>query len=276
HNIIADRAVRLICLLSLAPWFAFAADADSMTDAPSAAPKPSASPDQPRREASEEIEVVGEKDSAREILVEPQSIGVVTREDMKRTDGLLLQDSLNLIPGVRMESRSFSGGQRITIRGYGNATNFNGTGYKAYLNGIPITDAEGTTILDDIDFSLLEKVEVIKGPASSLYGAGIGGVVKMYTLRPKPRSTSFVQELVGGSLSLFRTNTRVEHATDNTALVVNYGHQHSDGFRIHNQSRKDFVMLSADYAASAKQSLSAYASYNHSFEQLAGQLTQSQ
>ncbi len=36
-----------------------------------------------------------------------------------------------------------SGGQRITIRGYGNRTNFEGSGYKAYLNGIPLTDAEG-------------------------------------------------------------------------------------------------------------------------------------
>ncbi len=175
-----------------------------------------------------------------------------------------------------MESRSLSGGQRITIRGYGNATNFNGSGYKAYLNGIPLTDAEGITILDDIDFSTLGKVEVIKGPSSSLYGAGIGGVVKMYTLRPPPRTTRFIQEVLGDSLSLFRTNTRVEHATDNSAVVVNYGHQHSDGYRVHNQSRKDYVLVTADFEASAKQSISTYAAFNHSYDQLAGQLTDDQ
>ncbi len=230
----------------------------------------------PRQEASEEIEVVGERSGAKQILLQPQSIGVVTRQEMRRSDGLFLEESLNLVPGVRMESRSLSGGQRITIRGYGNATNFNGTGYKAYLNGIPITDAEGITILDDVDFSTLEKVEVIKGPSSSLYGAGIGGVVKMYTVRPQPRTTRFIQEVDGGSLSLFRTNTRIEHATDNAAVVVNYGHQHSDGYRVHNQSRKDYALLTADYEASAKQSLSTYAAFNHSFDQLAGQLTEQQ
>ena len=276
HTNVSRRELTVISFLAFGASVALAADGDSSTDAPSAAVKASPPDEATRREATEEIEVVGERSTVQEIFLQPQSIGLVTREDIKRTDGLLLQDSLNLIPGVRMESRSFSGGQRITIRGYGNATNFNGTGYKAYLNGIPITDAEGTTILDDIDFSLLEKVEVIKGPASSLYGAGIGGVVKMYTLRPKPRTTSFVEELTGGSLSLFRSNTRVEHATDNTALVMNYGHQSSEGYRVHQQSRKDFVMFSADYAASAKQSLSTYASYNHSYDQLAGQLTQSQ
>src|SRR5713101_1740747 len=224
----------------------------------------------------EEIEVQGERLRRAPILNQAQSIGIVTRQDLKRNDGLFLEDAINLVPGVRMESRSLSGGQRITIRGYGNSTNFNGTGYKAYLNGIPITDAEGVTILDDVDFSTLEKVEVIKGPSSSLYGAGIGGVVKMYTVRPQPRTTRFIQEVDGGSLSLFRTNTRIEHATDNAAVVVNYGHQHSDGYRVHNQSRKDYALLTADYEASAKQSLSTYAAFNHSFDQLAGQLTEQQ
>src|SRR6266446_6264283 len=197
-------------------------------------------------EFSEDVTVTGK----RSVLRRPQSIGVLTREDLRRTDGVFLDDTLNLIPGVRYETRTVAGGQRITIRGYGNSTNFNGTGYKAYLNGIPITDAEGTTILDDVDVSTLGRVEVIKGPSSSLYGAGIGGVVKMYTLRPQPRTTRFIQEVDGGSLSLFRTNTRVEHGTDNSAVVVNYGHQHSDGYRVHNQSRKDYVLLTADYEAS--------------------------
>jgi iron complex outermembrane receptor protein len=229
----------------------------------------------PRREATEEIEVVGERRSS-PILMQPQSISIVTREDAQRNTGLFLDESLNLLPGVRVESRTLSGGQRITIRGYGNNTNFNGTGYKAYLNGIPLTDAEGTTILDDVDVSTLEKVEVIRGPASSLYGAGIGGVLRMYTLRPEPRTTRFVQELIGGGLSLFRSNTRIEYGADQSSVLANYGHQHSDGYRIHSQSRKDYALLSADFQASAKQSLSVYAAYNHSFEQLAGQLTEKQ
>src|SRR5216683_4302578 len=233
------------------PSFALGADADLAADAMSASS--AETPQGPRREASEEIEVVGEKGDVKQILLQPQAIGIVTRQEMRRSDGLFLEESLNLVPGVRMESRSLSGGQRITIRGYGNATNFNGTGYKAYLNGIPITDAEGITILDDVDFSTLEKVEVIKGPSSSLYGAGIGGVVKMYTVRPQPRTTRFIQEVDGGTQTLFRTNTRIEHATDNAAVVVNYGHQHSDGYRVHNQSRKDYALLTADYEASAKQ-----------------------
>ena len=225
----------------------------------------------------EDIEVHGERATIRQrLLTEPQADGTVTRQEMERSDGLFLEEGINLIPGVRMESRSVSGGQRITIRGYGNSTNFNGTGYKAYVNGIPITDAEGTTILDDVDASTIGFIEVIRGPASSLYGAGVGGVVRMTTIRPEPNKTRFIQELIGGTESLFRSNTRIEHGTDNSALLLNYGHQNSIGYRVHQHSIKDYVLLSADVDISPKQSLSVYGAYNHSFEQLAGQLTEDQ
>ena len=210
------------------------------------------------------------------LLTQPQSVGVLNRADVKRNEGVFLDDTINLIPGVRLESRTVSGGQRITIRGYGNGTNFNGTGYKAYLNGIPLTDAEGTTILDDLDVSLLGRVEVIKGPASSLYGSGIGGVVRFATLVPEPHLTQLTQEVTGGSPALFRSNTRIESASDTSSFLANYGHQHSDGYRIHSLSNKDYALLTGAYRPSSRQEVSYLASYNHSFDQLAGQLTDDQ
>ena len=55
---------------------------------------------------------------------------------------------------------------------------------------MPLTNAEGITLLDDVDFSYVNNIEVIKGPASTFYGGGIGGTVKFYT-RP-----SFEKELL--------------------------------------------------------------------------------
>jgi iron complex outermembrane recepter protein len=258
-------------LTRLPAAFLLAATAASAQATP---PEPSTAPTEGRSNAgfSEDVTVTG----TRSVLQKAQSIGVLTREDLRRNEGIFLDDTLNLIPGVRFESRTASGGQRITIRGYGNNTNFNGTGYKAYLDGIPITDAEGTTILDDLDFSMLGRLEVIKGPASSLYGTGIGGVVRFFTLEPRPNLTQVTQELVGGETALFRSNTRFENGSDNSTFLLNYGHQHSDGYRIHSLSNKDYVLLTGDYRASDRQSISYLASYNHSFDQLAGQLTEAQ
>lgn len=206
------------------------------------------------------------------ILREPQSISPLTRREMLRGNNLFLENALNLVTGVRMEKRTMSGGQRITIRGYGNGTNFNGTGYKAYLNDIPLTDAEGTTILDDVDFSLLGKLDAIKGPASSLYGTGIGGVIKMYTLRPEPGVTKLTQELIGGSYGLLRSNTRLENATGNSSILLNYGHQDYDSYRVNSASKKDYMTFTGDFRPNDRQVFTAYLAYNNSKEGLAGQL----
>ena len=46
----------------------------------------------------------------RSVLKEPQAIGVLNREDLERTEGLFLEDTLDLVPGVRFETRTVSGG----------------------------------------------------------------------------------------------------------------------------------------------------------------------
>lgn len=222
------------------------------------------------------VEVSAVSDKGTRALEEPMSMANLSKRDLNRNTGLFLEESINLEPGIRMEKRTMSGGQRIIIRGYGNSTNFNGVGYKAYLNGIPVTDATGTTILDDIDFSTLGKVEVIKGPASSLYGTGIGGVVNMQTIKPTPQETSVSQQVVGGSYGLFRTNTRLESATDKSSIMLNYGHQGYDSYRVHSASKKDYVSFVGDFRPNEKQTLSTFISYNNSYEELAGQLDSTQ
>ena len=50
---------------------------------------------------------------------------------------------------------------------------------KAYLDGIPITNGSGETELEDIDLSILNGLTVYKGPSSSIYGAGLGGMINL-------------------------------------------------------------------------------------------------
>lgn len=214
----------------------------------------------------------GKKDNQLDVA---QSVGVLTAEDFHRNTGLSLENSLNLMPGVSMGARTSFGGQRIIIRGYGNNTNFNGQGVQVLLNNMPVTDATGTTILDDIDFSTLGKVEVIKGPASSLYGSGIAGVVNLFTLKPQPGQTRIVEENSGGSFGLYRNNTRIETANEHSAVLFNYGHQEEEGWRTNSASRKDYAQFNGDFYVSDKNTVSAFFAYAHSMEQLAGEMTDS-
>lgn len=205
------------------------------------------------------------------------STAVLTKPDLDRGNGINLESSLNAVPGLFMQSRAPFGGARVTIRGYypsssGKSANFNGLGYQVFLNDIPITDATGSTILDDIDYSTLGSVRVIKGPASSEYGGFIGGALRLETARPPIGQTSISQQALSGTDGLLRTNTSIQTANDVYDLTINYGHQRYNSFRPHSASRKDYWRASGDFQVGEKQTLGVYFGYNKSFEELAGEM----
>ncbi len=203
---------------------------------------------------------------------QPLSVSTLSRPQLTRGTGLFLDDALATVPGVRFERRTMSGGQRLTIRGYGNRTNFDGSGYKAYLNGIPVTDAEGVTMLDDVDFATLGQVDVIRGPASSLYGAGIAGVLQLSTLRPESPGTSVEQTMLTGADGLLRHDTRVTSATSTASVLVNYGHQAYDSYRLQSAETKDHVAMLGDFRPSDRRTITTFLTWARSYEERAGQL----
>jgi iron complex outermembrane receptor protein len=216
--------------------------------------------------ALNEVQVLGIKKA--------QTVNVLTADDLNRGSGLNLQDALNDVPGVDMMTRTPWGGERITIRGYmpnvGMSQDFNGLGYKLYIDNVPVTDATGATIMDDIDFSMLGKVEVYKGP-TPLYGSYIAGAVNLFT--PVPNQTSVQEQVIGGSYGLFRTNTTINIAGDNSGIFINYGHQTYNGdYRANNNSLKNFVTFAGDFKAGNNNVISTYFSYNNSVEHLGGEI----
>lgn len=200
----------------------------------------------------------------------------LTETDLQRASGVTLESSVNTVPGVFMQSRTPFGGARITLRGYypsvGNSANFNGLGYQVLLNDIPITDASGSTVLDDIDFARLGRVEIIRGPSSSQYGSLIGGAVLFTTARPQPDRTGFTQHVEAGNYGLLRTTTSFETSGANSNAVIDYAHQDFDSFRPHSGSGKEYWHGTADVNIGENQTLSGYFSYNRSFEELAGEI----
>ncbi len=228
------------------------------------------------------VEITATSNTNKSLLSQPASITKLTPTELKRGNGLFLDDAINgNVPGVIMQRRSVAAGQQFNIRGYGNGTrgtngvnsNFDGQGYKVYLNGIPVTDAEGITLMDDIDFGTIGNVEVTKGPAGSLYGLAIAGVVNLKTVKPAKGKTSFGQEAMIGSYGLQRYNTHFQMSTDRSSLLVNYGKQKCDGFMSHTKSTKSFISIAGDIQPSEKQNISFYAGYSNSYDERGGELT---
>tara|TARA_R110002020_G_scaffold387546_1_gene598312 strand:+ start:117275 stop:119635 length:2361 start_codon:yes stop_codon:yes gene_type:complete len=230
--------------------------------------------------ALDEVQLTGAQ-SRRQLLQKPVTLVQLDSAQLNRGQGLFLDDVINTnVPGVIMERRAVASGQQFNIRGYGNgvgfrgaSNNFDGQGYKVYLNNIPITDAEGITQMDDIDFASVGNIDVIKGPAGSLYGLAIAGVVNLQTIRPKNGETSISQSFIGGRYGLARFTTQFQMGAEKTSLLLNYGHQISDGFMDHSASTKDFMNFVLNYSPSSRQHISTYFGFSNSYDQRGGELT---
>lgn len=227
------------------------------------------------------VEVTATSNPNKSQLEQPSSIVKLENTELKRSIGIFLDDAINTnVPGVTMQRRTQSGGQQINIRGYGSgmgfrgvSSNFDGQGVKMYLNGIAITDAEGITVMDDIDYGSVSNMEVLKGPSGSLYGLAIAGVINMKTEQAPKNKTSIGQDVMVGSYGLFRSTTRLSIGGENSSLLINYGHQNFDGFMDHTQSKKDFVNVMGDFRLNPKQTLTTYFGYSNSYDERNGELT---
>jgi len=229
----------------------------------------------------EQVEVSASEIISKDLLEQYVPFSRIETLELSRGVAISLDDAINTnIPGIFMERRTFSGGQQFNVRGYGNGINANGNsnnfdsqGIKIYLNGIPITDAEGVSVMDDIDFGSMEKVEVNKGPSGTLYGLAIAGVVKLQTIQPKNDEAYVKQDFTGGSYGLFRSTTTVAAGGEKSSILANYGHQQFDGFMPHTQSKKDFCNVIGNITISKRQCLNTYLGYTQGRDNRNGELT---
>ena len=236
----------------------------------------------PNEQELEKVEVLANSNKTQ--LEQPISYVEMDETDLKRGTGLFLDDAINTnVPGVFMQRRTQSGGQQINIRGYGSgmgfrgvSNNFDSQGVKMYLNGIPVTDAEGITVMDDIDYGSVSNTSILKGPSGTLYGLAIAGVINMQTEKAPRNKTSIGQDLTAGSYGLLRTTTRLSVGTENSSILLNYGHQKFDGFMDHTRSSKDFVNLMGDFRLNDKHTITTYLGYADSYDERNGELTREQ
>lgn len=202
-----------------------------------------------------------------------QTVEALTEEDLNRNNPAFIEQSLGTMAGVQVDKRTQLGGQRIVIRGYGNDQKFNNWGVKAYYNGIPLTTADGVTILDDIDFATVNNIEVIKGPAATMYGGGVGGVARFYLKPSDDKGVTLTEKAVVGSFGLFQSNTRLDIVNDSSSMFLSYGHLQSNGYRPRGNSLKNYLTYMGEFKLTKKQTVIAYISHNYSHEGVTGQIS---
>ncbi len=146
--------------------------------------------------------------------------------------GFSLEEALQGLPGVQVQNRyNYTVGERISIRGLGARAQFGVRGLKVLVDGIPATLADGQSTLDHLDLGSLGRAEILRGPASAMYGNGGGGVLSFETARPP--NVPMRQEVKGvfGDNGLVRLQSTTSGMAGGTGYLVNIAHLSYDGFR---------------------------------------------
>src|SRR5262249_34495268 len=151
------------------------------------------------------------------------SITVVTEEEIQRKQERTLPDALKDVPGLNVVQNGGPGGvTSVFIRG----ANSNQT--KVFIDGIDATDpATGTFNFEHVLTWDIERVEVVRGPQSGLYGAdAIGGVINIITKKGSGPA-QFAGSVEGGSLGTFNQNGRLSGSLERFNYYFDFAHYHT-------------------------------------------------
>jgi iron complex outermembrane recepter protein len=207
----------------------------------------------PSTEDLNEVQVIGFA-TERSLQETSASISLLTAKDLSKQNATSLAQSLNNLPGIRIDQSGLDN-QRVTIRGIGANSNLGNRGIKVYFNDIPLTEPDGYTRLEALDFTTIGRVEIIRGPASSLYGTANGGVMNFSSEKAAYGGTSIQYGGLLGSYGLNRNGLILKHGSDKANIYASTTSQGSDGYRANNRSDRDNVNFAGQFFLTPKFSI---------------------
>ncbi len=203
------------------------------------------------------------------------AVGVLDARTIAQFSPAALTQAVNTLPGVRLEERA-TASYRLSIRGSTLRSPFGVRNVKVYYNGLPFTEASGSTPLNLLDPAIIGRIEVLKGPAGSVYGAGTGGVALFSTPETAAGTSRVAARATVGSYGLRRSTITAETGSATSSVRAQYAHQELDGYRQQSALRRDVFALDTRTVASPKTTLAAHLLYTDINYQLPGGLTRAQ
>lgn len=151
---------------------------------------------------------------------------------VQATPALSLDRLTTTIPGLWINNReNYALGERITLRGLGWRSAFGVRGIQIFLDGIPLTGADGQSVLTVVDPAFIRDIQLIRGPSSAFWGNSSGGILYLSTF-PENQVKPFVRlrETVG-SYGLSKTDFQFVHNTSNQRYQFYGSYLGDQGYR---------------------------------------------
>ncbi len=161
--------------------------------------------------------------------------------------GTNLSETLGLTPGVSARNRqNHAQDEQISIRGFGARATFGVRGVRLYADGIPASMPDGSGQVSHFSLDGAQRIEVLRGPFSALYGNSSGGVIQIFSAT----GTDDDQWRIGGrggSDGFWRLGVSGLGKIGDTAYNLSLARFETDGFRDHSAARRDAGNLKLDW-----------------------------
>jgi iron complex outermembrane recepter protein len=180
----------------------------------------------------------------------PGAVSTITTGPSQVMDYNILS-SLSSAPGVYAQEAT-PGTMKLTLRGIGSRYPYGTKKIKIYLDEIPLYSAEGETYFDDINPEFISRMEVLRGPASGIYGASLGGAILLYPKRPDYGKSEFYLSNSAGSFGYLKSSAGFSGGNGNNDLNISITRIQSDGYRENNEYSRNSFMINYNHSYSEK------------------------
>lgn len=223
---------------------------------------------------TEELVITGTR-TLEKIIDIPYSVFRVDPKELQFGKKVSAKNILADVPGLFLQSRYGNKEIRVTIRGYGTRSNSGVRGVKILQDGIPVSEPDGETVVDEIDFTSLGGVEVVKGNLSSIYGNSPGGVVNFLSDIYFPENFVTTSNQLG-SFGFRQNGLKFGVKTNDYRFFTSYNYRNLDGYRQHNVEYNHLINSVFEGYLGNRSTVSVYANYFNGLDRLPGSLTQEQ
>lgn len=197
-----------------------------------------------------------------DLLDAPASIGILSNSQLLQNNSSDITTVINTIPGVFMQSSNFTT-SRISIRGIGARTTYGTNKIRAFYGSIPLTSGNSETVIDDIDLENLNQIEIIKGPLSSIYGAGLGGAILISPRLSKSKGQSAGMSSVFGSYGLLKNSLNYSLNENEGSLNISYHNLKTDGWRENSAYNREGITLAGELFRKQNSKLTYFTNYTY-------------
>lgn len=168
-----------------------------------------------------------------------------------------------VLPGVNISNReNYALGERMTIRGLGWRSPFGVRGVQVLLDDMPLTVADGQTIMNMVDPAMVRRIELLRGPSATFWGNSSGGVLYLSTV-PDREAPALQYRGYGGSYGTIKQELRFHHSDEKSRI---YGYStffDTEGYRDHSAARMFRTSLGSEHFLNEQNRVRLYANFTH-------------